>query len=347
MIMNETTITLGKNVYPIREEFLPQSKLKFYLDNPRVYSEFNRNLIDLTQEQIEENMVRLDHVRELKSSIEATGGLVEPIVVREGDFVVLEGNRRLAAYRILGKKGDPKWLNIRCRILPADISEEAIFILLGQYHLEGQLAWSPFEQAGYLYRRIEKTKMPLEKMAKELGLKTIDIKNYYKIYEFMFVNNDLEPNHWSYYEEYLKPRAIERKRVTLTGLDEAVVNGIKSGNIKDARKDIREKLVKIAKMPDSIGITTLEKFISGEKTLEQCHEDAERQGMDIINDLTNFRKKVSDIEITKVVRHLSDDERKRYLYELQTIEGKVNRLIFILKAQENSKINGEIVNSGE
>lgn len=43
----------------------------------------------------------MEHVKQLRVSIESNGGLIDPLIVRDGDFMVLEGNSRLAAYRLL------------------------------------------------------------------------------------------------------------------------------------------------------------------------------------------------------------------------------------------------------
>ena len=47
----------------------------------------------------------MDHVKGLVHSIRTHGGLIDPVLVRDTDYVVLEGNSRLAAYRLLAKIG--------------------------------------------------------------------------------------------------------------------------------------------------------------------------------------------------------------------------------------------------
>ena len=153
-------LTIGKADYNIREEELLHADLKFYPENPRVYSFLDVANGVPDQETIEEVMTDMDHVKQLKESIKANGGLIDPLIVRDGDFVVLEGNSRLAAYRILQKQDPIKWAKVKCKILPSDISDKAIFTLLGQYHIIGRKDWSPYEQAGYLYRRRENSKQP-------------------------------------------------------------------------------------------------------------------------------------------------------------------------------------------
>jgi ParB-like chromosome segregation protein Spo0J len=57
-----------------------------------------------TQEEIQQQLSELEHVKELREDIKRNGGLLEPLIVREGSLEVLEGNRRLAAYRQLAAK---------------------------------------------------------------------------------------------------------------------------------------------------------------------------------------------------------------------------------------------------
>src|SRR6266853_1220958 len=90
------------------------------------------------QETICRELQKLEHVRELQDDIVANGGLMDPLIVRDGDLVVLEGNSRLAAYRFLYKKDPVKWAKVRCTVLPKDIDEKLVFALLGQYHVKGK-----------------------------------------------------------------------------------------------------------------------------------------------------------------------------------------------------------------
>ena len=110
-------ITIGKQKIPVINCELDQADLKFYPENPRVYSALNSDGSIPSQEDIEEHMTKQDHVRELRDDIEKNGGLMEPIYVRDGEFVVLEGNSRLAAYRLLAEKDPIQWCKIKCYLL--------------------------------------------------------------------------------------------------------------------------------------------------------------------------------------------------------------------------------------
>ena len=164
------TITIGKQKIEAKLCELNQADLKFYPENPRVYNVLKFEGSDPTQEEIERYMCSQDHVKQLKVSIESNGGLIDPLMVQDGTMVVLEGNSRLAAYRLLCAKDPIKWGKVKCKLLPKDISEATIFALLGQFHIVGRKDWDPFEQAHYLYRRHKQTQIPIEAMAQELGI---------------------------------------------------------------------------------------------------------------------------------------------------------------------------------
>ena len=199
--MAESTenLTIGKRDYLVTITELNQADLLFYTENPRVYSTLNIAGGEPTQEEIEEHMCNLDHVKQLKVSIESNGGLIDPLIVRDGDFTVLEGNSRLAAYRLLCKTDAIKWGKVKCKVLPADIDDAAIFALLGQYHIIGRKDWDPFEQANYLYRRHQQTRLPVEYMAQELGISAQKANAMINLIGFMIEHGDLNKRNWSHY----------------------------------------------------------------------------------------------------------------------------------------------------
>lgn len=96
-------LTIGNKEFTVELMELDQRTLKFYPENPRVYSVLNLAGEEPSQDEIEKLMCRQEHVKQLKESIVSNGGLIDPLIVRAGDFTVLEGNSRLAAYRILNQ----------------------------------------------------------------------------------------------------------------------------------------------------------------------------------------------------------------------------------------------------
>ena len=319
--MATSQLIIGKRSFTVEDTELPQASLKFYIDNPRVYSVLRNINDEPTQEEIEKLMTDMDHVKQLKLSIESNGGLIDPLIVRDGDFVVLEGNSRLAAYRLLCRVHPIEWGMVKCKVLPKDIDDSAIFTLLGQYHIVGRKDWSPYEQAGYLYRRHRDTKLPIEAMSKELGITTSDAKKYIEVYQFMLDKNDLEPSQWSYYEELLKNRAIKAAAKKDPKIVDKVVEKIKTGEIT-AAADIRKVGTIIDAGSKTQGANSVAtKYIEGEVSLEGALESLKDSGDldEIFQKLNRFKEYINDTEIDKKIRLSPPDAREKTLFEMDRI----------------------------
>ena len=326
--MVESVITIGGKQYPYVEKELLQAELKFYPENPRVYSLLVVDDIIPEQNEIEEQLKKMEHVRTLRSTIEANGGLLDPLLVRAGDNIVLEGNSRLAAYRMLYKKDPLRWARIKCRILPQDISDDAIFTLLGQYHIVGRQDWNPFEQAGYLWRRVNSGKTDPKRLANEMGLSEKRTKQVIEIYDFMKRKNEVDPQRWSYYEEYFKSRSINHIRKEYPALDEAIVRDIKSGDISQAI-EIRQKLEPITKISNPKKLKKIiSSFIDGKLSLDECFQQAELTGVNnnILNTLLDVRKKLNQIGEQKDIDALSEEDEKKCRYEIRKISSRIKEL---------------------
>jgi len=318
-------LTIGKKEYDIEEKELLQSDLCLYPENPRVYSALNISDGNPTQEEIEEIMTNMEHVKQLRVSIIANGGLIDPLIVKNGDFVVLEGNSRLAAYRILAKQDAIKWGKVKCKILPDDIPEAAIFTLLGQYHIIGRKDWSPYEQAGYLYRRTKTSNTDVEFIAKELGLNLATAKSHINVYSFMIENDDLTPDRWSYYEEYLKNTYLKKYRETNLNLDTTIVQKIKSGEITKAI-DIRNKLGVIAKIKSKSAKKIMAEISEGKTDIYDGFDRIEDTGKTgyAYQALYKFRLKINDQDFSK---DLLNGKHEEIIFELKKIKTKIETLI--------------------
>lgn len=326
--MTTETLIIGKQEYTVEVRDLNQIDLLFYPENPRVYSVLNMMGGDPTQEEIEDHMCGLEHVKQLKVSIESNGGLIDPLVVRDGDFTVLEGNSRLAAYRLLCAVDPVKWGKVRCKILPADISDSTIFTLLGQYHIIGRKDWEPFEQAHYLYRRHLQTKIPVAYMAQELGLSKQKAEKMIQVIEFMIDHNDLNKRHWSHYEEYLKNASIKKYRQTNPNIDDTIAETIRTDAIKEAA-DMR-KLGQIAAVGDKQAKKIMQQIANGSIDLYEGYEAMEDAGKleDVIKKLKAFKSTVSEPAFEKQLR-ASDETVQQAKFEI----GKIIKRLTSIQAK--------------
>ncbi|HQO09069.1 MAG TPA: ParB N-terminal domain-containing protein [Clostridiales bacterium] len=315
------TLTIGKKEFQVKEEEILQASLKFYVDNPRVYSALRvSDDIKPDQSNIEKLMISMEHVKQLRLSIESNGGLIDPLIVRDGDLVVLEGNSRLAAYRILCQKDPISWGKVKCLILPSDIDESSIFTLLGQYHIIGRKDWSPYEQAGYLYRRSKESKLSVDIMAKELGIKKGDAQRYLKVFSFMIETKDLEPTNWSYYDELLKNKSINNATKSHPELVNTLVLQIKNKEIQQA-SDIR-KVGEIAKCPDKKAKKVLAEIASGQKDIYNGFEQVKDTGKidSIYKKMRAFRELITDSEFADSI-----NDSPEIKYEIKKILTLLNK----------------------
>ena len=325
----ETMRIAGKDIR-VECRDMKQADLQFYAENPRIYSILSQLGPSPSQGDIERMMCDQSHVKELRNSIEANGGLIEPLIVRESDKSVLEGNSRLAAYRMLARKDPIKWGMVRCKILPSTTTDEQLFSLLGQFHIVGRKDWEPYEQASYLYRRHETTRIPVKTMAKELGIGEKDAQRYIDVIQFMKDKGDNTTSHWSTYYEYLKNRQISDARAKEPSLDTIIVSQITAGAITDA-KDMR-KLGEIAKLANngvSEAQTVISEIAAGQQTIYN--------GYDIVKGLATVEeivKKARQIKTLLASQRFHDgcllatgSDKEAIALALKQIKASVNSIV--------------------
>jgi hypothetical protein len=317
-------ITLKGEEVQIKIGYLPQMDLNFFAENPRIYSLIYSDNQVPEQNEIEELLIKRDHVKHLIQAIKANGGLTDPIFVREDNYVVIEGNSRLAAYRALASQDPIKWGKIKCKLLPKNIDEDKIFSLLGEYHIIGKQDWAPYEQAGYLYRRFNNHGTDPHKMAESLGLSTQKVNNLIEVYDFMVTNNDNNPNKWSYYEEYLKKNIVKKARKTYSSLDTLIVKKIKSGEIERA-VDLRDNLPKILRA----GKKVVQSFLNESKDFTECYEKALDSGVDedCYQKMKNFRNWVVEDEVLEKISDMSNEIKKKSIFEMNKIKQRIDYIL--------------------
>ncbi len=315
-VQNETIV--------FTERELKVDDLEFWPENPRVYSALRLKLSgeEPTQKDIEEVMTSLENVKRLRSSIKAFGGLTHPLFVRRG--VVIEGNSRLAAYRLLCRVDKITWAKVRCNVLPDDMSDDLVFALIGSIHIDGVTEWTPFEQAGYLFRHQQKSKKPIEAIAKDCGLTPAKAKLYVKVYETMLANEDTDQSKWSYYFEMLKHGDIVSKSNNNPELNliDTLCQKIKDGTITKAN-EFRD-IAKLAKANSSDANEALKAFLNNEESLESAvakvsEEDKRKHARDVAS---KFREFLTNSSF--VTQLMEEDEE--FQFEMNKIITRLNKL---------------------
>ena len=194
---------------------LALDKLRFLKENPRVYAHTYgvEGFSDLSQEEQQEKIfekLRLgESVKRLLPEIQSHGGLIEPILVRVDTWEVIEGNSRLAAYRILRSKepGGP-WDRIRCDIV-SRLTDDQLSAYLNQIHVKGKTKWSAYEKANFSYVR-KKRGMKIDDIAKLFDESPATIRIRVDVIEMMKENGDSIQDHFSYYDVIVRTPKISK-----------------------------------------------------------------------------------------------------------------------------------------
>lgn len=325
--VHNTRLIRGKTLR-VQHVELPHDQLRFYEENPRVHSIMRADGREPTQLEIETHMIGLDHVKKLANEIEAEGGLHDAVIVRGGTMEVLEGNRRLAAYRLLSRRsnGAAKWEKILCEVLPTDIDEDLVFSLLAQYHINGKLAWQPFEQAGFFLREYLADQsagdhaQKIEMLASRGGgISKRRADHLVQTYGFMLDHDDAVAEHWSHYDEYFKSREIAKARTSFPELDDRFVEIVPS----IPAEDVRKRLAKICAQD-----RVLKKFVSGTVDLAGAYELYQESGAsaDAYQKFSKFRSWLADDDIRREITQYAGQERQRVLLEVKKLELLLSRL---------------------
>ncbi len=166
-------ITLRGRRVVVRSMDLPLDQVRLDPTNPRVANTVEMGRYGNGDELQQELGLLLwkdpDVQNLLYHSIRQNRGLIERIIVRSNG-VAAEGNCRTVVYKRLAETfpDDPTWQTIPARVLPEDIDEKDIAILLGELHVGGKNEWSPFEKAGHIHALWERHGMTQDEIAKLL-----------------------------------------------------------------------------------------------------------------------------------------------------------------------------------
>jgi predicted transcriptional regulator len=182
-------IVLDGTKVQVRGLDLPLEEVQLDPTNPRVantvaVSDFGTGAA--LQESLREHLWADPDVHDLYRSVLANKGLIERIIVRNSK-VVAEGNCRTVVYRKLHENfsKDPRWKTIPARVLPADITDRQVAILLGELHVGGKNKWSPFEKAGHIHKLFAQHGMVQEEIAKLLKTSKTAVNHNFRAFEVM------------------------------------------------------------------------------------------------------------------------------------------------------------------
>ena len=128
--------------------------------------------------------------------------VVEEMVGRKKELVVVEGNRRLAALKMLfkahnGENVGQKWLEIASSSTPSKMqklkrvpfvradSRKEVQAYLGFRHVSGIKEWNPAEKAEFIAHLIDDQKLSYQQVMRRIGSKTPTVRQHYISYRIL------------------------------------------------------------------------------------------------------------------------------------------------------------------
>ena len=260
------------------EDYKDVDTLKFLKDNPRVYAvthgepNFEQKPEEEQQDIIFEKLRAESSVKNLMREVERHGGLIEPILVRLDTAEVIEGNSRLAVYRILRSRdrgGD--WDMIPCYLIRT-LTDEQQAAFLNQIHVKGKTQWSAYEKANFAYvRRVNG--WPVPRIAKLFGESVPTIYTRIKAIRLMTDSGDHDLSHFSYYDVLVRRPEISKKLADSPEFRVRLFDEIRNLGSGEAQRftaqDLRNRLPAIIKKP-----RILSRYVNGDVELDEAWDRA-------------------------------------------------------------------------
>ena len=207
----------------------PVASLRLDLNNPRLQT--GDDISTATEREVIDFLADIAALDELVLSICTNGYLnLEPLIVfgpNGGPYVVLEGNRRLAAIRIIKDPDLADELNIK---LPSHVSKSVLGTLdevlvyrvakpddarefIGFKHINGPQRWDAYAKARYVTSWYKKAngQLGVDEIAAKMGDNNHTLRAY--IYAILILEQAAQTGQWS-----LDDRAASRGRFAFSHL---------------------------------------------------------------------------------------------------------------------------------
>lgn len=256
---------------------LPLDDVKLDAANPRIANSVaisSTKNVEALQSELERILWEDPDVRDLYRQVLINKGLIERIIVRE-DGRVVEGNCRTVVYRKLRKNqpAESLWKSIPSRVLPDDIAEREVAILLGEMHVAGKNTWSPFEKAGHIYRMHRDFSLAQDEIAHRLRMSKSKVNQLIRAFEAMKqkflrkypVSSNIRK--FSYFEEFYRSPELRRWIDQDPTAEDSFVEWVGTGKLMQGMH-VRE-LVAIVANRDALQAMNEHGFLEAKRVLEE------------------------------------------------------------------------------
>ena len=321
--MADKTITILDESIPVSSDRMDIYKLRFLGDNPRVYTVthaqpgFMNKTPDERQAEIFQALKNEPSVKNLLPDIRSNGGLLEPILVRHDTMEVIEGNSRLAVYRILHERdGNEGWAEIDCDVV-SGLTDDQQAAYLNQIHIKGKTKWTAYEKANFAYVR-HKNGHSYPSMAELFKESAQTIRTRVKVIEAMRENDDGEQSNFSYYDVIVRNQAIRSKMEQDEMLRSWIRDSIRKEEKPFSAQEMRKKLPVILKKKKILG-----KLVRDGLELDDAYSRAAISKAQ--KALQSARGILEDISVVQV-RELDPSEFNAFEYDLRKLRQALSRI---------------------
>ena len=187
----------------------------------------------------------IDQVKALYQSVYQNGGLLEDPVVRV-DGTVVEGNCRTVVLRQITKryKDDDRFAKVFVRVLPANVTEEQISLLLGELHIAGKIEWRAYDQAEYVWKMNKVFGKTYDFLSTHLRWSRTKLSQKIGAYEETkaYLERTGDPqgiNRFSHFEEFMGKKALRDRREKIPEFMKEFGTWVLNGKLPDS-KDVRD-----------------------------------------------------------------------------------------------------------
>ena len=234
---------LGNADFSVVRKLWPVEKLKLDWNNPRLSYMLRqqKKAPTVNDKDLHKLLWDLDSVKALYQSVYQNGGLLEDPVVR-ADGTVVEGNCRTVVLRELRKKypDDERFREVFVRVLPQNVTEEQISLLLGELHIAGKIEWRAFDQAEYVWRMNKVYGKTYDFLATHLRWSRSKLFQKIAAYEETkaYLERTGDPqgiSRFSHFEEFMRKKSLRDRREQDASFMRQFGQWILEGKLGDSR----------------------------------------------------------------------------------------------------------------
>src|ERR1041385_433637 len=310
---NTETVTPPGRTLVIRNESRDIEELRLDPNNPRIRHEQAARAADgkpLSEVDIEEFLWKKEEVKKLFQAIRANRGLIERIYITSNGLVV-EGNERTVALRKIAehlkkteethfREDEAKALRalvkaVPCKVLPQDITQAELDVLLAQWHVAGKAEWPALDQAAHVYKLINDDGFTVPQVAELLRVSPAWVYQRLKAFEWTeaYLNKygREKISDYSYFEELYK----KKKAVKEAGLDVECAEGM----------EIFQRIVNNKSLPMAIDVRKLPKLLENDATRDLMIKGDGKRAMKILPDVdpTEFSSRFVALNQARIQLH--------------------------------------------